>query len=447
MRMDVWLEAQDAPVGRLERADDKALTFTYSDSATDAERISLSLPVRQEPYSDGACRGYFENLLFEGTPLNSILDSYKLDRDDTGSLLFHLGADCPGAISITPEGIGPGKRPGIFPDEYDQLSDAALSEIIKTLHLYKRLPDESRDPSPLAGVQGKIALVVREGQYWLPKAKTRAPTSHILKVSPHDDPMLTKYECALLAAAGASGLRTTVFDACEFKIDHLTINAILVSRFDRNVQPDGIYRIHAEDLCQALGLAPRLKYERKSESAEHRFSAAAVGSVARQMSAPGLFLQQFLDETLFNLLVGNTDNHGKNTSILHRNKSIELAPLYDVVPVFMDRTVTHQLAFDIGAAQFAEDVTQDNLLQMMAALGYRRPRIDKPVEARLRSFVTAITDIGMAQGGKRLADGLAAQMEVVADALNLALGVPERDYFQRAVRDEGLSRTGWDAGS
>ena len=187
MKMDVWMEAQATRVGVLERADDKSLTFTYDVGGGDVTRISLSMPVTDQPYGDAACRGFFENLLFEGSQLDRVLDSYKLDRGDTGALLYHLGADCPGAISITPAGSGPAKRPGVFPDDYDAISDDHLLAIVRSLHIERRLLDEHRDPSPLAGVQGKIAVVYRDGIYYLPKVGRRAPTTHIHKVSPQGD--------------------------------------------------------------------------------------------------------------------------------------------------------------------------------------------------------------------------------------------------------------------
>ncbi len=443
MRLDVWLEAHEGRIGVLERAPDKSLTFTYDCDIPASGRISLLLPVRQASYADAACRAYFENLLFEGAQLSAVLKSYKIDRGDTGDLLFHLGADCPGAISITPEGTGPGKRPGVFPDDYDLLSDAELQRIVRSLHHNKKLPDENRDPSPLAGVQGKIAVVYKKGKYWLPKAKRRAPTTHILKVSPVDDPTLTRHESALLAAATAARLDTTHFQAKRFQDGDRTINALLVDRFDRRIQDDQIHRVHVEDLCQALGLSPDLKYERKSLSLEHRFSASAVGALAKQVSVPGQFMQGFLAQTLFNLMAGNTDNHGKNTSIVHDHKGSRLAPLYDVVPVFLDNQVTRQLAFNIGMAKFAEDVNRDNLLMMMTELGYGRPRFDKLLEGRLRKIAHAISRTSDKQGDKRLTDGLGSQMGMVAEALQVALALPDRDYFSRAVRDQKPNAGGW----
>lgn len=47
----------------------------------------------------------------------------------------------------------------------------------------RRLPAATRDSSPLAGVQGKIALTrLRNGRFALPKTDRNAPTTHILKV-------------------------------------------------------------------------------------------------------------------------------------------------------------------------------------------------------------------------------------------------------------------------
>jgi len=132
MRMDVWLEGCAEPVGLLERKENGALSFTYAGSAGRKHLLSLSLPLRPEAFSDAECRGYFANLLFEGPQLERILDSYRLERGDVGALLWHLGADAPGAVSVTPEGSGPGKTPGVFPQDYVLLT---VNRHAKVTHL------------------------------------------------------------------------------------------------------------------------------------------------------------------------------------------------------------------------------------------------------------------------------------------------------------------------
>ena len=134
MRLEVWMEAHATPVGILERRDDKSLAFAYAPGSAPDRRISMSLPVRDAPYGDAACVAFFGNLLFEGRELDRVMAAHGLDRDDIGGLLYHLGADCPGAISVTPQGSGPGKRPGVFPDDYEALDQPRLLGIVRSLH-------------------------------------------------------------------------------------------------------------------------------------------------------------------------------------------------------------------------------------------------------------------------------------------------------------------------
>jgi len=288
VRMDVWIEGRDSPVGKLSRNDDCSLSFAYANEVAPEHRLSLSLRLRTEAYSDADCRGYFANLLFEGPQLERILDSFRLERGDVGALLWHLGADAPGAVSVTPEGSGPGKTPGDFPQDYALLAEDRLNEIVLSLHLHKRLPDDARDPSPVAGVQGKIAVVAQDGRFYLPKPGSRAPTTHILKVSPVDDPQITRNEVALLKIAQTCRIEVADCQSLEFDLQGRHIHALLSTRFDREVRiADGsgqISRVHVEDFCQALGLPPTLKYERNSANPDHRFSAAAVQRIGAQAS-------------------------------------------------------------------------------------------------------------------------------------------------------------------
>jgi serine/threonine-protein kinase HipA len=447
MRMDVWIEGHEAPVGRLERREDHSLTFAYAKGAGPAQRLSLALPARSEPYSDAACRGYFANLLFEGPQLEKVLDSYRLDRGDVGALLFHLGADCPGAVSITAEGTGPGKVPGRLSRDYEPLDDDQIREIARSLHLHQRLPDLGRDPSPVAGVQGKIAVVEHNETFFIPRPGSRAPTTHILKFSPVSDPDITRHEVALLKTAEACGIKTAQCEALALKADGRRINALLSTRFDRTIQEEGdellIARLHTEDFCQALGLPPSLKYERDSSNEENRFSTAAVGRIALGASVPAIFMRDFLGQMIFNLLVGNTDNHAKNGSVLHKAGAMTLAPLYDVVPVFIDRRVTHRFAFRHGRAEFAEDLTKDDLASLLSDLGFKKPPVGR-VLAQLAELARGIAAAAPGFATKELLDGLGAQAAVIERALGVSFYLAARDFYDRIERDgEGARPGGW----
>lgn len=449
MRMDVWMEGRDTPVGLLTRSEDKSLSFVYAGDVVTEHRISMSLPIISEPYGDADCRGYFANLLFEGPQLERVLDGFGLDRGDIGALLWHLGADCPGAISITPEGTGPGKMPGKFPEDYERLSDARLDQIVLSLHQHRRMPEGERNPSPVAGVQGKIACLDLEGAVWLPKDGSRAPTTHILKVSPNFDPDITRQEAVLLQIATQIGIAVAETRDRVFDVGGLQINTLLSTRFDRDIEiADGagtIRRRHAEDFCQALGLPPSLKYERDSVYPHRRFSAAAVETISAKTSVPALLIKEFLAQTTFNLLVGNTDNHGKNTSLLYLGRTALLAPLYDVVPVFMDRRVTHEFAFRHGDARFAEDFDVNALRGLLFDLGFGNPPVLRTVK-QMQQLAKKISDLSARLAPKGLADGLYAQARVVEDALDVDFGLEERDYYDRVVRDDVTEKAGgWGA--
>ncbi|PTV93967.1 serine/threonine-protein kinase HipA [Rhodobacter aestuarii] len=441
MKLDVWLEAFAAPVGTLSRHDDKSLTFTYAPGSQPTQRISMSLPLRDEPYRDADARAFFGNLLFEGRELDRVMAVHGLDRDDIGGLLEHLGADCPGALSVTPEGTGPGKRPGVFPDDYEEIEPARLLSILRSLHFYGRLPDDTRDPSPIAGVQPKLALVARDGRYYVPRAGSRAPSTHILKVSPRTQSETTRHEAALLTLARTVGLDVAEPVPLTFEDDETgaEINAILSTRFDRSFEGAKITRTHCEDFCQALGLPKELKYERNAVQEDRKFSLRAISTIAERSAAPGLFRMTFLQQMLFNLMVGNTDNHGKNGTILYKGTSGTLAPLYDVVPVILDRTVTHRLSFTLGGAEWSEDVTMERLMDAMRDLGFARPRLDRPTRLMLERLASEgpgqLGQVGPL-GDKALADAVAAQMTVVEEGLGLGLPIAPRDYYPRLVRDE-----------
>ncbi|MCB1348711.1 MAG: HipA domain-containing protein [Maritimibacter sp.] len=442
MKLDVWMDNVEDPVGVLDRADDKTMRFTYAVGVPAEGRISMSLPLGEQVFSDAACVAYFGNLLFEGQELDRVMALHRIDRDDIAGLLYHLGADCPGAISITPEGTGPGKRPGVFPDDYEELDQQRLEEIVRTLHVTGHLPEDERDPSPVAGVQPKLALVHRDGRFYLPKAGSRAPTTHILKVSPLEEPSITGREAALLSLARRIGLDVIDSHHLTFPGPRGDIGAILSSRFDRVVDGDVIRRLHAEDFCQAAGLSRHLKYERDAAPGGPRFSAQTVRDIAQQTAVPARFQAEFLRHTLFNLAVGNTDNHAKNGSVLYTGPSGVLAPLYDVVPVMMHTRVTHEFSFSIGGAVFAEDLTITALEAGMTDLGFRAARFSKPWVDVLRKVAENI-DVVASEGDKALADAVAAQLEVIETAIGVDLGMPERDYYPRQVRDEKPETTGW----
>lgn len=446
-RLDVYLEGVDHPIGQLLGKNDKSLTFAYGDDAVRANmQLSISMPAAQGTFTDHITRGFFANLLQENNALEQVMAKHRIDRDDVAGLLYHVGRDCPGAISCVPSGEKPSKMPGNMADDYDVISNDDLGDILISLRDRRRLPDGKNDPSPLAGVQGKIAVTrLEDGQFALPKPGSGAPTTHILKVPSQGNEALVAQEAALMAlAARVLPLPVAHVGAIEIA----GCEALLIERFDRKIEDGNIYRIHQEDFCQALSLAPSLKYERNGTE-ENKFSATGVARVLDETEVPLIARQHFMTLSIFNLVVGNTDNHAKNHAILYPalgHKPI-LAPAYDIIPVILDRSVTHDFSFNIGQAEKMADLTAPDIAACISAIGLARTMRTEKSRARyfneLGALLQDVEDsLDMMEGPslKACRDMISQNITTVAEILDVPVKQQSRDSF---VAQGG----GWGMGS
>lgn len=93
-----------AVVGTLEEtANGSRFTYTAAYAARpNAAAVSLTLPVRAEPYEGTGLLPWFENLLPEGWLLDIATTGLKIPRDDAFGLLLAVGGDTIGAVEVTP---------------------------------------------------------------------------------------------------------------------------------------------------------------------------------------------------------------------------------------------------------------------------------------------------------------------------------------------------------
>lgn len=244
---------------------------------------------------------------------------WSLHADDTYGLLQHHGLDLPGAVQICP----------IDMVEMAQRKSGGL-EAISECEIRSRLEAalDTRAPSwtladerwSLGGNQAKLALRL-EGTRWY-RCLGSAPSTVIVKpgVAALNNQALNEHICMNLAqACGLPAAHTyyTEFDG---------LGAIVVDRYDRIQMNDGsVVRVHQEDLCQALSCPPARKYpfDGGPNSAEILSLLSGIGSPNDTKA--------FAAALFFNYLVGATDGHAKNYSLLHPHGStVRLAPLYDI---------------------------------------------------------------------------------------------------------------------
>ncbi|MEV4406636.1 HipA domain-containing protein [Actinoplanes sp. NPDC049598] len=140
----------------------------------------------------------------------------------------------------------------------------------------------------------------------------------------YDDHDLNEHLC--LRAAGILGLRVAVSRAISFEGER----AVVVDRYDRFPRGDGtITRLHQEDMCQALGLPPSAKYQSEGGPTPEQIITLIRGAV-RPVVVAEAEVDRFVDAVALNWLLGGTDAHAKNYSLLLMPGQVRLAPLYDV---------------------------------------------------------------------------------------------------------------------
>lgn len=354
-RLDVYL--RNRKVGTLEAHDGgRDYSFAY-DPRVAAESsgrpvLSVSLPARDRPFAPIESRPFFEGVLPEGEIRERIARDIKVSSSNSFELLAKLGRDCAGAVVILPDGEGPDADTGI-----DWLGDDELNDLVDRLPTNPLgISGRSRLRLSLAGLQRKAVLVRRaDGTFGKPTASH--PSTHIVKPqygdSGYDDLVFNEHFCMRVAAATSlATARTEVVEIAKRP-------CLLIERFDRDTVNGTTERMHQEDLCQALGVLPGLKYE-----AEGGPGLGAIAGLLRSASTRGgADVLTLLRATILNYVLGNGDAHAKNLALLHGD-ALRLAPLYDLVCTAVYPEVDNSLAMAIGDNSDPDTLDGGDLLDL-----------------------------------------------------------------------------------
>ncbi|MDE2720035.1 type II toxin-antitoxin system HipA family toxin [Candidatus Palauibacter polyketidifaciens] len=343
--LDIWWDGR--LVGRLRQPRPAALEFAYAEDWLRDDRapaLSASLPKRAEQYSRRECRPFFAGLLPEETQRDRVARSLGVSPLNDFALLDRLGGDVAGALQLLP----PGESPTDLESGYSPqpLDDAALIEVLDRLPWRPLLAGEAGLRLSLAGAQSKLPVVTVDGRI-APPAPGQ-PTTHILKPAIPDFPHTTENEAFAMRLARSVGLDVASVE--PRRVGDRTF--LLVARYDRSTGTDGrVRRVHQEDFCQALGIPPEAKYAGEGGPGLRD----GFGLLRQVALRPAVDVLRLLDATIFNLIIGNADAHGKNFSLLYDAAGPRLAPLYDLVMTTEYPELSRALAMPIGGcARLAE---------------------------------------------------------------------------------------------
>lgn len=334
-----------------------AYDAAYLDDA-DAAAVSLSLPLREEPFAEAEASPFFAGLAPEGDMRRLVGDFIR--STSFAKMLERLNNESIGALVFAPDGEEPD-----LPGSYEPIGTGELtrfrdspSEVSFEMGMASRLS--------LAGAQSKVGLYhvgddPLEGWY-VPQGA--APTTHIVKAPTRVFPNQTVNEALCLESARLCG-----FDAAGWELIDLPGGEPLlaVRRFDRML-PDGAWgtgelprpqRLHQEDLCQATALMPEMKYEPTGGN----FLSRCAGAVARCCANPFGDRAFLLQSVFLDYLLGNCDNHLKNRSLLWDAswRAVQLSPLYDLTCTTIYPGIAREMGVSLAPSRRVDDVREKDL--------------------------------------------------------------------------------------
>lgn len=181
--------------------------------------------------------------------------------------------------------------------------------------------------SDVQGVAPKLLLAQHRDGAW--HAEGRLPdaavVAHWLVKRPRGntaaDRKVLRNEAAYMRVAGALGLRThgelTWVNDCLF-----------IPRFDRIV-PDGV--------LQRLGMESLASLANVAEYGARIPHDVLCEAIIRYCSNPASDLLEYIQRDILNVVMGNKDNHARNTVVLrYEDGTVRLSPVFDFAPMYLD---------------------------------------------------------------------------------------------------------------
>ena len=300
--------------------------------------------------SSQSIKRFLENLFPEGDAFDQLLEHFRIGKKNTYRIMDIIGKDTAGAFSF-------------YSDEELKSKKEVTSQFreVGAAELEKRLDDRSQSGLivwdgkirlSIAGVQDKLPVTIsKSGQFGFGEGKLAS--THILKFQKDNvkTPHLVLNEYYHMVLAKKIGLKVA-------EVDFQRIGqhpCLVVERFDRKrVSEDKIDRLHIIDGCQALDVPGSFKYERNFGSERdvreirEGITFTQLFQFSLQCSTPATVQLSMVKWIIFNLLISNSDAHGKNISFFIDKAGIRLCPFYDLLNISIYPKIDDDIAMSIG---------------------------------------------------------------------------------------------------
>jgi serine/threonine-protein kinase HipA len=366
--LDVWFYGNKA--GQLVQDDSGRLQFAYNADYLGSKQpwpLSVSMPIGAAEFEDRVARPFFAGLLPEDLIRRRVAKLLGVSERNPFSMLEVIGGECAGALSLYPEGTPPHKE---NPDDIKILDEKHLDEIFEHLKRRPLFAGEDGVRLSLAGAQDKLAVRLIGDKLALMRGG--APTTHILKTLISErhyvaDSVHNELFCLMLAAR------------CGLSVPQAQMRRtpnqpyLLVERYDRRRQGNDVVRLHQEDFCQALSIPPENKYEREGGPG----ISTSLDEIQKHSIEPLPDRLAFLNIVIFNYLIGNSDAHGKNFSLLYEEAKPRLAPAYDLLSTAVYPELATKMAMKIGGKYDTNEVYLRHWHRLVPDTAVARKAIEK----------------------------------------------------------------------
>jgi serine/threonine-protein kinase HipA len=386
--LDVHLDG--ALAGTVVMSTSGALSFRYAEehlARPDPTPLSMAMPLDRPEHRNKVVLPFLQGLLPDNAQaLASMAIAFGVSAASPFALLEHVGRDVAGALQFVPAGTPSPDSQG-SPTHAEPVGEAEIGRMLRDAmaeYADGRPLDRREGRFSLAGAQPKIALHALAGGGWgLPQ--DAIPTTHILKPVTGEMAGVDVVEQITMEAARQLDLTVAESHLAEFD----GVRTFVSARYDR-VLRDGVWRrLHQEDLCQALAVPPSKKYQRRDGGP----GLAAVSDLLEAVPDLGdrhRAAEAFFAGFVFNAVVGGTDAHAKNYSLLLAGDRVALAPLYDLAsyaPYWAgERSI--ELAMNVNGVYRLDAITGEDLVR--AGMRLRLSRAEaQAIVLRLRAGTAA----------------------------------------------------------
>lgn len=364
--LDVYVHGK--MVANIFKDDSGAFVLQYMESAKPSDFISITMPVRREPWRSKILHPFFHMNFPEGAMRIGMMRKFGREiSSDEMTVLGLIGASLIGSVKVVPHG---------FPLDWRSAPDINTELLMDTPDAGAYF-DELIDACVGQGISGVMPKVITSDQSRRTVLGSRWIYKHDKDISGEANYVgasMNEYLC--LRAAARSGLK--VSDCAISKDGH----TIAIRRFD---EPG----VRFEDFCSLSGVRGDQKYQGSMERI-----ARIIGKISCQ---PSQDKETLLRAHILNMIVQNGDAHLKNFGVLYTNlNDIRLSPTFDIVST----RVFHGMYGDLPALQMGGEkrwTLSDDFLQFAThECGVHPARTYKIMEEVINGVNKTMPDIAKA---------------------------------------------------